>query len=85
MQTICFLIFKKHLSSLREEPQRILKSYYHLLGLDTRDEYGWTCEYSTVGRPPEKRIATIELSKYKRVDLLKKLLTYPNFQTQLMK
>lgn len=64
-----------------EEPEHILKAYYHLLGVDTRDEYGWICEYSTVGMAPGRRQAVIALRD--RPDLLKKVLHYPNIQTQL--
>lgn len=66
-----------------DEPSEILKAYYKLLGVDTRDEYGWICEYSTVGMPTEKRRALIEIIKQNRTDLLKKLLDYPNVQIQL--
>jgi hypothetical protein len=59
------------------------KAYYKLIGIDSHDEYGWICEYSTVGKAPDKREATIQLIKSKRIDLLKKLLDYPNVQTQL--
>ena len=61
----------------------ILISYYKLLGVDSRDEYGWICEYSSAGLPPEKRIAIINLIKYGRIDLLKRLLDYSNIQTQI--
>lgn len=59
----------------------ILIAYYQLLGVDTRDEYGWICEYATVGRPPGRRIATINLRLEE--NLLLRLLDYPNIQTQL--
>lgn len=65
------------------EPKTVLKSYYELLGVNTRDEYGWICEYSTVGSATGRRIAIIELLKNGRIDLIKKLLDYPNIQTQL--
>jgi len=64
-----------------EEPTSILKAYYQLLGVDSRDEYGWICEYSTVGMPPERRRAVIALMG--RPELLKKVLEYPNVQSQL--
>jgi hypothetical protein len=66
-----------------DEPAEILKAYYQLLGIETRDEYGWYCEYSAIGRPTARRLAVIQLIKYKRQDLLKKLLNYQNTQTQL--
>ncbi len=66
-----------------EEPQELLKAYYRLLGIDTRDEYGWICEYSTIGKATERRMAVIELIRYHRSDLLKKIINYPNLQTQL--
>lgn len=65
------------------ESQGVLKAYYQLLGINTRDEYGWICEYSTIGREPERRMAVIALLSYHRTDLLKKLVSYPNLQTQL--
>lgn len=65
------------------EPKTVLKSYYELLGVNTRDEYGWICEYSTVGSATGRRIATIELLKHGRIDLLKKIINYTNVQTQL--
>lgn len=67
----------------KEEPQTILKSYYRLLGVSTRDEYGWICEYSATGRATQKRLAVLELVKYQRIDLLKRLIDYSNVQTQL--
>ena len=66
-----------------DEPVDLLRSYYYLVGVDTRDEYGWICEYSTVGMATERRRAVIELIKYSRKDLLLRLLNYPNTQTQL--
>lgn len=66
-----------------EESPDILKSYYQLLGVNSRDEYGWICEYSATGRPPDKRLAVIDLIKDRRIDLLRKLLSYSNVQTQL--
>lgn len=65
------------------ESKEILKSYYELIGVGTNDEYGWICEYSTVGMAPKRRIATIQLIKFQRVDLLKRLIEYPNLQVQL--
>ena len=67
----------------KEEPNNILKSYYRLLGVDTRDEYGFICEYSTVGRATERRMAVIEILRQHRLDLIKKLVDYPNLQTKL--
>jgi len=65
------------------ESQKMLKAYYELLGVDTRDEYGWICEYSTVGLPTARRYAVIVLIHNDRRDLLKKILGYSNVQTQL--
>ena len=65
------------------EKSDLLKAYYHLLGVDIRDEYGWICEYSTVGMLPKKREAVIVLIKHNRIDLLKKLMDYPNIQVKL--
>lgn len=64
-----------------EQPANILRSYYTLIGVDSRDEYGWICEYSTVGMPPERRRAVIELLG--ETELLINLLDFPNIQTQL--
>lgn len=67
----------------KNESDEIIKAYYRLLGVDTRDEYGWICEYSTVGMVTDRRMALIELIKNQRIDLLKNLLDYPNLQVQL--
>lgn len=66
-----------------DEPNNILTAYYRLLGVKTRDEYGFICEYSTVGRATDRRMAVIALLKQHRIDLLKKLTEYPNLQTKL--
>lgn len=65
------------------EPNNILKAYYRLLGVNTRDEYGFICEYSTVGRATDRRMAVITLLKQHRIDLIKKLTDYSNLQTKL--
>ena len=67
----------------KEEPNKILKAYYSLLGVDTRDEYGFICEYSTVGMATQRRVAIIELLRQHRFDLIKRLIDYPNLQTKL--
>lgn len=64
-----------------KEPKNILKAYYQLLGVGTTDEYGWVCEYSTVGMPTSRRKAVVQLLE--DVDLLWRLIDYPNIQTQL--
>lgn len=66
-----------------DEPDNILKAYYRLLGINTRDEYGFICEYSAHGRATDRRIAVITLLKQHRIDLLRKLSEYPNLQTKL--
>ena len=43
------------------ESKDILKGYYSLIGADSRDEYGWICEYSTVPKFTERRRGVIEL------------------------
>lgn len=59
------------------EPKDVLVAYYKLLGVDTRNEYGWICEYSTVGTTPQKREAVICLLKYGGTNVwFKKLLEY---------
>jgi hypothetical protein len=65
------------------ESKETLKSYYELLGLNTADEYGWICEYSTIGMMTERRKALLNLVEDGRGDLLKKLINFPNNQTQL--
>jgi len=65
-----------------DEPEDIFKSYYQLLGVDARDEYGWSCEYGMRSKPAPKRLAVFTLVKKQRRDLLKKLLGYNNIQTQ---
>jgi hypothetical protein len=66
-----------------DEKIEVLKNYYGLLGINTRDEYGFICEYSATGRPPAKRKAIIFLIQQDRFDLIKKLTEYPNLQTKL--
>lgn len=60
-----------------------IQAYYKLLGFNVRDEYGWICEYSAAGSPPEKRLAIIDLINYQRRDFLVKLLDHPNIQTKI--
>jgi hypothetical protein len=67
----------------KTEPDELIKAYYRLLGVDTRDEYGWICEYSTMGLVTARRLALIKLIKNQRIDLLRNLLDYPNLQVQL--
>lgn len=62
-------------------PKKILKAYYILLGVDSRDEYGWICEYSGVGIATKRRLAVLELLG--ETELLRNLLEYPNIQTRL--
>lgn len=70
-----------HISS--NEPADLLKAYYHLIGLDTPDEYGWICEYGTVGQITDRRLATTVIINHGRLDLLLPLLEFPNIQVQL--
>lgn len=60
-----------------------LRAYYQLLGVGVRDEYGWICEYSTVGSPPAQRQATLTLVEYWQVELLRKVLHGPNLEGQV--
>jgi len=75
------------LDSLRLDPQTehapSLRAYYQLLGVGVRDEYGWICEYSTVGSPPAQRQATLTLVEYWQVELLRKVLHGPNLEGQV--
>lgn len=64
-----------------DEKQETLEAYYTLLGVGSRDEYGWICEYSTFGMAPQKREAIIKLMF--KDNLLRKLIKYPNVQTQM--
>ena len=75
-----WLLSEKEMS---ENDNIVIQSYYTLLGFNSRDEYGWICEYSASGFPPDKRLATIELINHERRDFLVKLLDYPNTQTKL--
>ncbi len=65
------------------EPTEVLKGFYWLLGVDSFDEYGWICEYSTVGSPPKKRKGLLKLVQSRRVDLLRKLTNHTNPQIKL--
>ena len=60
-----------------------IQAYITMLGFNVRDEYGWICEYSATGFPPEKRRAIIDLINYRRRDFITRLLDHPNPQTQL--
>lgn len=68
---------------MSEHYDKVVQAYYALLGFNSRDEYGWICEYSASGFPPDKRLAVIELINYRRRDFLVKLLDHPNTQTKL--
>jgi hypothetical protein len=58
--------------------------YWQLLGLvPVRDEYGWICEYSTIGSPPSQRYAVRELVCQRRVDLLRRVLVGPSPEGQI--
>jgi hypothetical protein len=66
-----------------EQEKSILISYYTLLGVGVVNEYGWICEYSTVGSPPKQREAIFTLIQEGRLDLIKKLLYAPNIEAQV--
>lgn len=70
-----------HISS--KEPADLLKAYFHLIGLDTPDEYGWICEYGGMGQITDRRLATTVIINHGRLDLLLPLLEFPNIQVQL--
>lgn len=61
----------------------VLKAYYELIGVGTRDEYGWICEFSSVGMATQRRKATIQLIRNNKRNLLESLLNYPNIQVKL--
>ncbi len=65
------------------EPNNILRAYYKLVGVDSGDEYGFICEYSTVGMPPIRRGAVITLLQHQRIDLIRNLMKHPNIQTRM--
>ena len=64
------------------EPREIMKAYYEFLGINTSDEYGWICEYSTIGTLTSKRRAILFLVKHEKIDLLRNLVKYPDIQIQ---
>ena len=47
------------------------------------NEYGWICEYNTVGSPPPQRRATITLIRHRRADLLRRILEGPNLEARV--
>ncbi|HRE40901.1 MAG TPA: hypothetical protein PLG90_06175 [Ignavibacteria bacterium] len=62
----------------------LLESYYSLLGLGGSIEYGWICEYSSVGLPTQQRQALMEIMKYGYGDIiLQRLLAYPSIEIRL--
>lgn len=65
------------------EKKEIIKAYYSLLGVNTTNEYGWICEYSTVGMLTSKRQAILKLVKHEKREILKNLLLHPNIQIQI--
>ncbi len=82
----CHKVLKNLPDSLKltnKEKPSVLKAYYNLLGVDVTNEYGWICEYGTVGAAPSQRQATIILMNNHRNDLLKKLLYAPNLITRI--
>ncbi|MCI4671764.1 MAG: hypothetical protein MRZ79_26720 [Bacteroidia bacterium] len=69
---------------LSVQSNKVIEAYYTLLGfIDSRDEYGWLCEYSAIGYPPKKRRAVLTLINSNKRDFLVKLLDHPNTQTKL--
>jgi len=62
------------------ESAEVLEGYYQLLGVGVTNEYGWICEYGTVGEPPAQRLATIQLVNQRRSDLLRRVLRGPNLE-----
>ncbi|MBW1296378.1 hypothetical protein [Aquimarina litoralis] len=66
-----------------DESKNILKAYYGLIGADSRDEYGWICEYSAMGGFTKRRRGVIQLLKENRADLLKPLIKNPNLEISM--
>ncbi|MEL7363538.1 MAG: hypothetical protein AAFN13_15790, partial [Bacteroidota bacterium] len=61
-----------------------LRAYHELLGVGVYPEYGWMCEYSTVGMPPEQRRAAVTLVDYLSSDLLRRVLVDgPNLEGRI--
>lgn len=56
----------------------VLRAYYQLLGVGVSSEYGWICEYSTVGMAPPQRKAVIVLVDLWRIELLEQVLRGSN-------
>jgi len=66
-----------------EEPIEIIQYYYNILRSDNNNDYGFICEYGTIGLAPYKRKLIIKLLKNRRIDLLKKLMYSSNIQAQV--
>jgi hypothetical protein len=64
-------------------PAEVVEAYYHLLGVEVDREYGWICEYSTVGSAPAQRRAVMRLIQEPNFDLLRRLLRAPDVETRL--
>ena len=64
-------------------PATVVEAYYHLLGVEVNREYGWICEYSTVGMAPPQRSAVMRLTQEPSSDLLRRLLRAPDVETRL--
>jgi hypothetical protein len=59
-------------------PPEDIVAYYHLLGVEVRNEYGWICEYSTMGIAPPQREAAVYLVHHGNAKLLRRILRGPN-------
>jgi hypothetical protein len=59
------------------------QAYLKLTGVLGRDEYGWICEYSTVGMAPEQREAIILLVERRSVNLIRQVLRGPNLEGRI--
>jgi len=56
------------------------QAYFELLGAFGQNEYGWICEYGTIGMPPDQRRAILHLVREREVDLIRTLLQGPNLE-----
>jgi len=64
-------------------PATLVEAYYQMLGVEASREYGWICEYSTVGMAPPRREAVMRLVQDAASDLLRRLLRAPDVETRL--
>jgi len=59
------------------------QAYFHLINVLGRNEYGWICEYSTVGMAPEQREAILLLLDQDNIELIRQVLRGPNLEGKI--